>query len=217
VTAAAAVACTGKPRNDGPVDGSHRWRAVDLDYLLNNEANILTETVVRETFDRWAEVTGGAFRYAGRGVPGLQKDGRNTVSFLLRWPKSLPMREVAYCRTWYDDEGYVVEGDIAFNMQAVRFTTLRTRTPDAYFIEGVLSHEIGHLLGLPHSGRPDSVMKPRSAADESYFKGAIDDETVRRYCQSYHAFSGATAACGAVMGGDSEERRQAKSSVAPGP
>lgn len=146
---------------------------------------MLTETVVRETFQKWAEKTHFNFVYRGRNRAGLKKDGKNTVSFLIKWPNSIPINKVAWCKNWYDKKGNIIETDIIFNMQLTMFTTLRTNKPDAYYIEGVLAHEIGHMIGLDHISDPSSVMKQKSDAKESYFKGTLDQATLDAYRKLY--------------------------------
>jgi predicted Zn-dependent protease len=71
-----------------------------------------------------------------------------------------------------------VEADIIFNNQIARFTTIPTNLPDSYYLEGVLSHEIGHMIGLDHIDSPTSIMKEDSPMEESWLKGSIDDETL---------------------------------------
>jgi len=150
-------------------------------YYLNREANALTEQAVRKTFDRWSAVTHFEFIYAGRHRAGLRKDGKNTVSFLIAWPKKVPAGLVGYCMNWYDRRGNIIESDIIFNMSLAKFTTLETNTPDSYYIEGVLAHEIGHMLGLGHIDSGESLMKPLSPPEESYFYGRIDETTLKNY------------------------------------
>jgi hypothetical protein len=145
----------------------------------------LTETVVRETFQKWGEKTHFTFVYEGSHKAGLHKDGKNTVSFLLRWPKNIPIHHVAYCNKWYDRKGNIIESDIIFNMQITRFTTLRTNMPESYYIEGVLAHEIGHMIGLEHIDDPTSIMKQKSDYRESYHKGTIDAKTLAAYRELY--------------------------------
>lgn len=171
-------------KNDSP-PAPNRWKSSHIEYYLNKEANILTETVVRETFATWEKATHFTFTYKGRNRAGLHRDGKNTISFLLRWPAELPIGQVAYCKRWYDREGNIVESDIIFNMQLTRFTTLRTNKPDSYYIEGVLSHEIGHMIGLEHIDNPQSLMKAQSDIKESYFKGNIDPHTLEAYKKLY--------------------------------
>lgn len=57
--------------------------------------------------------------------------------------------------------------------------------PGSYFIEGVLSHEIGHMIGLDHIDHEASLMKPLSTIEESYFKGTIDPFTLEAYHKLY--------------------------------
>jgi Zn-dependent protease with chaperone function len=156
-----------------------------VEYYLNKEANDLTEITVRETFERWGEVTHFDFVYMGRHRAGLRKDGKNCVSFLVKWPPEVPIGKVGYCRNWYDRKGNIIESDIIFNMMIARFTTLRTNMPDAYYIEGVLAHEIGHMIGLGHIASDSSLMKQLSPLEESYFMGRIDAETLEQYKKLY--------------------------------
>jgi len=95
-------------KNNMP-DVPHRWQNTDIDFCLNKEANILTEIVVRETFQNWGEKTLFSFHYKGRNRAGLRKDGKNTVSFLIKWPEDIPINKVAYCKNWYDRKGNIIE------------------------------------------------------------------------------------------------------------
>jgi len=175
-------ACSGPAREAGPP----AWRQRVIPYYINVEANAVSERAIRGEFDEWSRQTPLTFVYAGRNAAGLRRDGKNTVSFLLHWPSTLPQK-TAYCQQWDDRAGHIVEADIVFNCSLARFTTNATARPDSYRLEGVLSHEIGHLLGLGHSTSPLSLMKPDSTIAESWFKGAIDSETLGRVAALYTA------------------------------
>ncbi len=172
---------TAGPAGSGP----HLRREARIEYYLNKEANDLTEVTVRETFERWGKASHFEFVFKGRNRAGLEKDGKNTVSFLVKWPPEIPIGKVAYCRNWYDRDGNIVESDIIFNMAVAKFTTLRTKKPDSYYIEGVLAHEIGHMIGLEHIEDDDSVMKHLSSANESFGKGELDEKTLAEYTRLY--------------------------------
>jgi predicted Zn-dependent protease len=165
----------------------HIRKNVQIDYYLNNEANQLTENAVLYSFQKWQEMSGFKFIYKGRGRAGLIKDGKNTVSFLVKWPKDIPLNKIAWCQNWYDKSGYITESDIIFNMSITRFTTLKSNTRDSYYIEGVLCHEIGHMMGLSHIQSEKSIMKQKSNADESFYKGEIDNETIVEFKKLYSA------------------------------
>lgn len=170
----------------GPEGGNrlHPRKDSVVEYYLNPGATDLTEVTVRETFQRWDDATHFTFIYKGRNRAGIVKDGKNTVSFLLTWPEEIPMK-TAYCRNWYNRKGEIIESDIIFNMMIAGFTTTRTNRDGFYYIEGVLAHEIGHMIGLDHIEHPRSLMKAFSPVEESYNKGVIDDLTLDAYRKLY--------------------------------
>ena len=175
------LSCYKELQNNKP----HRRKEAEIDFYLNEEANSQTEFAVRVTFQNWGEKTHFNFNYKGRNKAGLIKDNKNTVSFLIEWPENISIKKAAWCQNWYDSQGNIIESDIIFNMQITNFTTLKTNTANSYYIEGVLAHEIGHMLGLTHIQSETSIMKPKSSALESYFKGKIDEETVNAYKELY--------------------------------
>ena len=134
--------------------------APQVSYFINVEASAGTERAVRRAFDAWEASELVAFQYAGRARAGIRRDGRNTVSFLLTWPEDVPFGHIAYTAFWYDRDGRIKEADIICNMRLANFTTYETRQPDSCFVEEVVAHETGHMLGLGHSDDPHSIMHP---------------------------------------------------------
>jgi hypothetical protein len=53
----------------------------------------------------------------------------------------------------------IADGDIVFN-PAEQFSTTTPPAPNAFDLQSVATHEIGHLLGLDHSGIAHAVMYP---------------------------------------------------------
>jgi hypothetical protein len=166
--------------------GPHLLRSRSVSYYLNAEANEISEAAVRATFEDWSRRTPVSFAYAGRNRAGIRRDGRNTVSFMSKWPRDLPQK-TAYCKCWYDARGNTVEADIVLNCELARFTTKATNSLDSYYVEGVLSHEIGHMLGLEHRDEAASIMKALSPIGESWFKGEIDPDTLARIGELYES------------------------------
>jgi hypothetical protein len=176
---------SGAPANVSGFSAKHVRTTARISYYLNTEASEITEEAVRQTFRNWETFTHFRFVYMGRNRAGLLRDGKNTVSFLVQWPKNLSSSKLAYCMNWYDAQGNTIESDIILNMAVAGFTTARTNRPGAYYIEGVLAHEIGHMIGLDHIEDVGCLMKAYSPLAESYGRARIDSRTIEAYRSLY--------------------------------
>lgn len=77
------------------------------------------------------------------------KDGQNSITFLDGLFKD--QNFLALTTNWYDDSGYIMEGDIQIDPTVVA---------NGYNLQLLVAHETGHLLGLDHSGVMSAVMYP---------------------------------------------------------
>lgn len=65
---------------------------------------------------------------------------------------------VAVTPVWFTSNGRIVDADVLFNGRGFRFTT--SGESGALDIEDVATHELGHLLGLDHSGSVGASLYP---------------------------------------------------------
>ena len=65
---------------------------------------------------------------------------------------------VAITPVWFYSNGVIADADILFNGQGFNFTT--SGQGGAFDVEDVGAHELGHLLGLDHSGWAGATMYP---------------------------------------------------------
>ncbi len=65
---------------------------------------------------------------------------------------------VALTPVWFSGSGYIADADVLFNGSDFTFTT--EGTPGAFDVQDVATHELGHFLGLDHSGWAGATMYP---------------------------------------------------------
>jgi hypothetical protein len=101
---------------------------------------------------------------------------------------------IAITTTSYNPKtGRVLDSDIEFNVPSFLFTTVDSPPcPSGQpalncivsDIQNTTTHEIGHSLGLAHSGTPGGTMNPRANAGE-ISKRTLDADTARFACEAY--------------------------------
>jgi hypothetical protein len=156
------------------------WPAMPIPYWINQSGcpqitNGSEFQAVQAAFQAWQSVSiaNVAFQYNGTTtIPTVGEDGRNVVTFV---DNTVPLGSETIATTFsffnVDGTGTLVikEADIAFST-SVNFST--SGDADKYDIQSVATHEIGHLLGLDHSGLLSSVMAPYGAT------GQLDQRTL---------------------------------------
>ena len=130
---------------------------------------------VQAAFQTWQNdsLASISFQYAGTTpVATVGQDGLNVVTFV---DDSVPLGSDTVASTFefltVDGTGTTViqEADIAVST-SVQFST--SGESGKYDLQSVLTHEVGHFLGLNHSGLISSVMEPYGQA------GQLDERTL---------------------------------------
>jgi len=147
-----------------------RWESRCLTYFLEtaSSADLVREVVEPELaagFGAWNGVEGAypSWGYAGAtcvqepvGVERLQP--RNIVVFREAggsWAH--PRRVVGLTSTSIDDNtGFIVDADMELNGEFQRFAV--DGDLDAFDLRQIVTHEVGHMLGLDHTPVEDAVM-----------------------------------------------------------
>lgn len=130
------------------------WQAsaFPIHYVVDRRvANAFPQTAIERAFNDWMGVTDARVAFESSGVTSVQpgKDGQNSITFVDDLFKG--QNFLALTTNWYDDTGHMIEADIEIDPSVV---------PGGYNLQLLMEHEIGHLLGLDHSGVLSSVMYP---------------------------------------------------------
>ena len=134
-----------------------KWATSEIKYYYNhaNAPSSLTksqvEGIIKTSMSRWSTVCGIKFTYMGETTAPFtagKKDGINTIT----WGDAGGASGVTYSY-WStarnSQQMLLVESDIDMNIAQIR---------DAVTYEGVMNHELGHMLGLNHSDVSESIM-----------------------------------------------------------
>jgi hypothetical protein len=157
--------------------------------LLEPQSNVKSGSdvigAVRRGLDRWAEAAGVEF------VESIVKDdsispasgtgdGRSLITIALTAENLTPFAGAgsempARTRVFFNRTGAITEADIALNPYQ-QFST--DGTIGTYDLESAVTHELGHLLGLDHSGVIGSTMQPRQGRNGLYNLPAFATRTL---------------------------------------
>lgn len=105
--------------------------------------------------ERMARVRGAFRRWEKVGVPVRFAFTRDSLraEVRVRWVDSLPGPRAGFIRWTSNEQGWLTGADVAL---ARRDSTRRAYPLDV--VDAVVTHEVGHLLGLEHSPDPADVM-----------------------------------------------------------
>ncbi|QDU68673.1 IPT/TIG domain-containing protein [Engelhardtia mirabilis] len=125
------------------------------------------ETAVRNAIDAWNVVPGSGANLIENTNPGSKaRTDWAADDIHLVWfdeagssgyfPGSSGV--VAITPLWFVSDGRITDADILFNGKTFQFTT--SGEPGRFDVQDVVTHELGHFLGLDHSGHAGAAMFP---------------------------------------------------------
>jgi len=133
---------------------------------------------IQESFRTWDNVSSADIQFNYRGTTtarSVSRDGQNIVTFA---DDSTPLGSstIAATFSFFRVQGadlFFDEVDISFS-STLEFST--SGETNKFDIQGILTHEIGHLLGLDHSGLVSSVMVPFSQPSQVHQRTLTYDD-----------------------------------------
>jgi matrixin/IPT/TIG domain-containing protein len=160
-----------------------KWPSLPIPYWINERgysgiANGSEFTAVHAAFQTWQNIPEAAIQFQYMGTTPARSVGHDGINLVTFDDDITPVGSSAIAVTFsfFRTQGgslFYDESDIVFS-QAFPFST--SAEPNKFDIQSVLTHEIGHVLGLDHSALVSSVMVPFAAAGQLDMRSLAYDD-----------------------------------------
>lgn len=142
-----------------------RWTAMPVRYFVTNRdvagvTAVELQTATQRGFEAWGAVRGVSMSSQFAGFTGAEPrlgDGMNTVGFRAR-----PDLERTLGATSFETDdvtGDLLESDIFLN-SAFDWSVAAGGESGRFDVQSIMTHEVGHLLGLGHSALGETELRP---------------------------------------------------------
>lgn len=190
------------------------WTSRCITMLVNRRASTkvslaTARTTLARSFDVWASASCDPCGAPGKpSIVGTEGGPTDCGKAYLRDGGTQTNTLVFYDRDWPNDEGQLalttvtfkkdtgelVDADMEINATESISTT---GAPETYDLESIITHEVGHVLGLAHSPDPTATMRPRYPTGDTTLRDLAQDD-VCGICEV--APPGREAPCNATSG-----------------
>ncbi len=132
-----------------------KWKnAQALEYVNTGGGPDGSLQAIHQAMSEWSDVAGSRFRFVYKGTTTSHavgsRDGKNIIDFA-----NISGGYLGYCYWWYNSKRQTIDSDIRFNK---RYSWSTPKRSGRYDLRTVALHELGHNLGLGHSGKRNAVM-----------------------------------------------------------
>ena len=183
----------------------YHWPQMPVDYVwVADDAPELSalSQAIDGAFGTWTEVPNAEIsvsrRAHGQQAGEVALDDDHVVFFERNWPTG--NEALAIATTWTDESGQVVSFDIRINARSNWSTT---GEENGFDLQAAITHEVGHVLGLEHSGIGDATMFASHDVGEDWRQVLHEDDegAVQYLYQPRDSEVGPVNGCSTSVGG----------------
>jgi hypothetical protein len=139
------------------------WTAASVPWTLENQGisdltNAQFEGALQSAFDAWEDIGCATLAFSANGVQG--SDPNNSIHTTVNsgtWDPTVG-EALAYTMTDNNKNGVISSSDIVFNAVEANWTISTNAPSGMNDVQGVMTHEIGHAIGLDHSRHFEATM-----------------------------------------------------------
>ena len=142
-------------KNKHWTDSSVKW-SIDSTVPMPGLTDDQFEDALGAAFDAWEAVSCGTIMFSGQGFSnpaGAIRTMVNTNS----WDPTVG-DALAYTVNDNDKDGIISSAEIVFNAVEAEWTVSTSAPPGMNDVQGVMTHEVGHAIGLDHSRHLEATM-----------------------------------------------------------
>lgn len=135
--------------------------------------------VLQRAFARWEDLSTSTIRFAFQGTRGARdRSAGDRINLVTLGPnENLGSGVLAATFLSSDAQGTLVDVDIVFG-RSVAFGTSLAGDAGSFDLEAVATHEVGHLIGLEHSGLSRATMVPFTDREDLHQRTPHDDDRI---------------------------------------
>jgi predicted Zn-dependent protease len=199
-----------------------KWPSATIKIALSSSLNSPPQNIkagsdvvgaARRALARWSEAANLQFIETSASSLSISPSGRGDGISLITVADTVENRAVfdadertGRTRVFYDTaSGSITEADVVIN-PAAKFST--DGTEGTFDLEATFTHEIGHVLGLEHSGEVGAAMHPQQGTNGLYEQAAVSPRTLsdddragaRALYGSHEGFGSITGRIGSAEG-----------------
>lgn len=147
----------------------------------------LATSILHDAMDTWQAVPCHLLTFSDQGAAedlSIKVDSHNKIAWIGTGWFGSPV-ELALTRvTIHDQTGRIVDADMSLNDEGFTFAVAPAEGSGAFDLGGIVTHELGHVLGLAHSP-VDGATMTENVRDETLALATLEPDDIVGLCSLY--------------------------------